>query len=79
MMFDTSKITHLTCFLNALSLACIELWYNFALAARLCILNFAVSVPFYYFFICNETIYSCAKFAAQTMALLPKRKKKKKW
>ena len=62
----------------AASLAYIGLWYNFALAARLYILNVADFIHFYcfFFFISNETILSSAKFVAQTMTLAKNEKEK---
>ena len=63
----------------AASLAYIGLWYNFALAARLYILNVADFIHFYCFFFLfhwNETILSSAKFVAQTMTLAKNEKEK---
>ena len=70
-------MTHLLSQWYAASLAYIELWYNFALAAKLYILNVADFIHFYCFFILNETVLSPAKFAAQTMTLLQKNEKEK--
>ena len=62
----------------AASLAYIELCYNFALAAKLYILNAADLdfIHFYCFFILNKTILSSAKFAAQTITLAKNEKEK---
>ena len=70
MMFDGSK--------NDL----LSQWYaaSLALAAlKIVYIDVADFIHFYCFFISNETILSSAKFAAQTMTLLQKMRKKKKW
>ena len=56
------RMIHLLSQWYAASLAYIELWYKFAVAARLYI-DVADFIHFYCFFISSETILSCAKFA----------------